>query len=271
MATENYYSTLGVAEDATQDEIKRAYRKLARKYHPDVSAEANAEARFKEISQAYETLKDPETREAYDRLRRGAANGQFNMPPEWDFNLHGDDAGAGIGEMFRSMFGDGRRGGGFTRQTIITQLPVTLEQLAGLAPVTLAMEGGNHSFTIPAGVSAGDSLRLPSDDGHDLVVKLVLIPHPEFSLEGSDILSRLRISPSEAALGTKKRVKLLAGSVDLKIPAGTSSGKKLKLKGKGLHGRGNHIVEVVIHLPKHLSAEQRKLYEQLHSLESASG
>ena len=309
MEFRDYYDILGVERTASQDDIKRAYRRLARKYHPDVSRESDADARFKEVGEAYEVLKDPEKRGAYDQLGTNWRAGQeFRPPPGWgrQFHFQGGMGGAGgFSDFFQAMFGDGglfgegaghggpfadavRARGGFGgdvrgRDTRAV-LHVSLEQLAAGEPVEVALgqAGGQGSkrlkVKVPPGLSDGQSFRLRGQgdagmgDGAagDLYIELRLLPHPEFTVEGLDIRSEVRVTPWEAVLGTSVPVPTVTGRVKLKIPPGTTAGTRLRLAGRGLPGSapGNHLVTVRIDVPAQVSARERALYE---SLAEASG
>ncbi len=264
----NYYQILGVDEGATQEEIKRAYRKLARKYHPDVSEEADAESRFKKVGEAYETLKDPKTREEYDQiLKFGEANGSG----DWQFQYSGEAGAEQFGNFFKNFFGED----GFSQprahsRSVYVQLPITLEQLAGLEPIEIELPGRKRQqISLPPDIRDGETLMVGGQADPGVLATIRVIPHPEFRLDGKDIHTEVTLQPWEAVLGTKKRINLLGGQVDLKIPAGTSSGKKLKLRGKGLAGRvhGDHFVEVKIEVPTDLDADTRALYEKLRALD----
>ncbi len=272
MHYKDYYAVMGVKRDATQDEIKRAYRKLARKYHPDVSKEADAEQRFKELGEAYEVLKDPEKRAAYDQLGSDWRAGQdFRPPPGWDagFEFSGggyrDADGAGFSDFFESLFGhDGHfRTAGFGRRTRApgrgedhhSRVEVSLEDAYHGATLSLQLripeyDAQGHlsshlrrlQVKIPRGVTSGKRIRLAGQGGAgfsggtagDLFLEVHLKPHPLYQVEGKDVFLTLPITPWEAALGGKVQVPTLGGRVDLAIPAGARSGQKLRLKGRGL-------------------------------------
>lgn len=277
MEFKDYYDILGVDEDAEPAAIKRAYRKLARQYHPDVSTASDAEQRFKEVNEAYEVLKDPEKRAEYDQLRRyGAqtADGGFQPPPDWqaaggfEHAFGGADA-QDFSDFFEAIFGSGsarqrrsgthRRAGGFglRGEDLYHRLALFLEEAyRGVEkPITLRVpevdEQGRvrHrertlNVKIPAGVVAGQKIRLrgqggPGSGGEpgDLYLEIALAPHPHYKVEGKDIYSELPIAPWEAALGATVPVKTLGGSVNLRVPEGAQAGQKLRLKGRGLPGK----------------------------------
>lgn len=294
MQYKDYYKTLGVARNASQDEIKRAYRKLARKYHPDVSKEANAEARFKEINEANEVLRDPEKRTAYDALGSNWRAGQEFRPPPggaWQQDVHFDpDEATGFSDFFSSIFGRAfhgdakegprRRGRdrtiqlaialddayrGVTRQIKVDVLPTVT---GGAAP-----QGRAFNVRIPAGVTQGRQIRLagqgaPGPNGGpagDLYLEIALEPHRYFTPDGKDIQLTLPIAPWEAALGASVTVPTLGGSVNLKIPAGSQSGQRLRLKGRGLPGDppGDEIVLIEIVTPAAKTEAAREIYRQM--------
>ena len=309
MEYKDYYKSLGVSRDATQDDIKRAYRRLARKYHPDVSKERNAEERFKEIGEAYEVLKDPEKKAAYNQLGSNWRAGQeFRPPPGWEqsfeFRSQGFGAGHGFGhggsspfsDFFESLFGGRAQAGRSPDPTARsprgrgadehTKVRISLHDAYNGAERTLKLQqpsmgpfsaNSKQSRTlkvrIPAGVTQGQQIRLAGQgrgglDGgskSDLFLEVELQPHPLFRVDGKDIHLDLPITPWEAALGAKVKVPTLGGRVDLKIPPGSQSGGKLRLKGRGLGGskRGDQLVILQITTPTADSPPARALYEKM--------
>lgn len=294
MEFKDYYQILGVARDASNDEVKRAYRKLARKYHPDVSKEPDAEARFKEVGEAYEVLKDPEKRQAYDRFGKDWQQGQdFRPPPDWeqDFGF----AGGGyahqdeFSDFFESLFGRGaRRRGGFRARgdDQVVRVALSLEDAYGgvTRPLTLSAEEIDAdgqvrqrprtlNVRIPAGVTAGQRIRLKGQGGAglgggpagDLYLEVSFAPHPHFQADGRDILLVLPITPWEAALGATVPVPTLGGVVDLRIPAGSQTGRRLRLKGRGLPGDppGDQYTELRLVTPDADSEAAKALYEKM--------
>ena len=288
MEFKDYYKIMGVKRDATQDEIKRAYRKLARKYHPDVSKEPDAEARFKEVGEAYEVLKDPEKRAAYDQLGANWKAGQeFRPPPDWDqgFEFHGGGftgAGAeGFSDFFESLFGRGfawsGRGGGRTEfnargEDTYAKVLIDLEdayhggsRMLTLKHSELGSDGRPHikertlNVHIPKGIRQGQHIRLAKQGGSgigkgeagDLYLEVEFRAHPFYHVEGKDVFLDLPVAPWEAALGAKVKVPTPSGPVDLKIPPGSRGGCKLRLKGKGIPARppGDFYVVLQIAVP----------------------
>jgi curved DNA-binding protein len=306
----DYYDTLGVSRDASREEIHRAYRKLARKYHPDLNKEPGAEDMFKEISEAYEVLKDPEKRSKYDQLGSRWEEGQdFRPPPGWEFHF---DRGTGAkGTFFRSGEGDfsdffeslfgGAFGGGprqaAGRSPFESQgrgmdheavLRVGLEEAyrGGTKPVTLESQTRNPDGTvsvrpkrldvkIPPGILPGQKIRLAGQGGEgmggglkgDLYLTVEIEPDRRFRLADRNLTTDLALSPWEAALGAEVPVQSLDGPVTLKVPKGTQSGRKLRLKGKGMPNpkgpAGDLYVVAQIKVPERLSKKERELFETL--------
>ncbi len=271
MEFKDYYKVMGVARDATEAQIKQAYRKLARKYHPDVSKEKDAEARFKELGEAYEVLKSPEKRAAYDQLGSGPRPGEdFRPPPGWDSGFEFSGAGSGDGtdysDFFASLFGrEGRSGGSGRgrRRAASTQgedqhAKITLDLEASLQggqrSLTLrapSLDADGHVTTkdrtlnvqIPKGILAGQSIRLagqgaPAEaaDGKpgDLYLEVEFHPHPLYRVDGRDLYLSLPVTPWEAALGATVTTPTPSGAVQLKVPAGSHGAGKLRLKGRGI-------------------------------------
>jgi curved DNA-binding protein len=300
MEFKDYYQVLGVDRDASQDDIKRAYRKLARKYHPDVSKEADAEERFKEAGEAYEVLKDPEKRAAYDQLGSRWQSGQdFRPPPDWDagFEFSGGgftdrDAGA-FSDFFEELFGGrGRRSSHFHThrgargEDHHAKILIDIEDAYRGASRVITLQvpevdsqgrvrTRDHSLrvNIPKGIAPGQQIRLAGQGGRglgqgeagDLYLEVHFRPHSFYRLEGRDIYLDLPVAPWEAALGETVKVPTPDGMVDLKIPAGSSSGKQLRLKGRGLPGKspGDMYVVVQVALPPADTDEARELYRKM--------
>jgi curved DNA-binding protein len=295
-ATGDFYEVLGVGRDASADDIRRAYRKLARKFHPDVNKDSGAEERFKEVSEAYDVLSDPDKRAKYDRFGAAWRQAGDGPPPGgpngFDPGGFGDvrvEFGDGdLGDIFESLFG-GRRGrsaggfGGFAARGADHEaiLELTLEEAArgGHRSISLG-DGRSYDVTIPVGVRDGQRIRLAGEGGHgdaggpagDLFLRVQIKPHPRFRLDGRDLHVDVPISPWEAALGATVDVPTLDGTAKVKVPAGSSSGRKLRLRGQGFPGprggHGNLYATVRIVVPKHLSASERDLFEQLADVSS---
>ncbi|OQX32645.1 MAG: cytochrome C biogenesis protein [Candidatus Sedimenticola endophacoides] len=292
MQYKDYYRILGVERGAGLDEIKRAYRKLARKYHPDVSQEPDAEARFKEINEAHEVLKDPAKRSAYDQLGSGWRAGQeFRPPPGQGPHIHREFySGGDSSDFFESLFGRefGINGGfareGFTGGTGPDQhasIQVDLEDAYGGATRTVELSardtpdraGRKLKVRIPPGITEGQKIRLAGQGGGgirdarrgDLLLEVRFKPHPRYTAEGRDITVKLPITPSEAVLGASVEAPTLGGPVSLKIPPGSQSGDRLRLKGRGLPGRlpGDQYVILLIQVPRDNSRQTREAYERL--------
>lgn len=286
MQFKDYYDILGVKPDATDAEIKRAYRRLARKYHPDVSKEAGAEDQIKSVNEAYEALKDGERRREYDQLRAGGyrAGDEFRPPPNWQGNRGGGNGGfheSDFSDFFESVFGrGGARGHAGPRRGSDLQAKISID-------LRSAFTGGRERITlrdpvqgertlevkIPAGIEPGRQIRL-SGQGNpglqggpagDLLLEVGVRDDPRFRLEGRDIHSVVPIAPWEAALGATVTVPTLAGEVELRVPAGSNGGRKMRLRGRGWPGKvvGDQIVELEIQTPHAGTEEQKRFYESM--------
>jgi curved DNA-binding protein len=287
----DYYAILGVPRDASQDDIRRAYRKLAQKHHPDVSKEKGAEERFKEIGEAYQALKDPEKRAAYDQLGSSYSPGQeFRPPPDWERQF-ADAAGQGgagsfsfedldLSDLFEAMSrGRGARSRAsmaFPGRDYEVAVHLTLEEAHRGTQLQLDLgEPGTITARIPKGATEGQRLRLRGKGGKginggrdgDLYLDIKLHPHALFRASGHDLYLDLPLAPWEAALGATIEVPTLDGRVNLKVPAGTAAGRKLRLAKKGLAkpggGEGDLYAIVQIANPTALSDRERELYAEL--------
>ena len=287
MEFKDYYGVLGVEPSAGDAEIKTAYRRLARKYHPDVSKEAGAEDKFKAVNEAYEALRDPEKRKAYDQLRAGGyrPGDQVRPPPggfrggpgghpDFDEIFAGGGAGGGFSDFFESMFGRGRTGprgpqaGGQPRDgTTRAKLAVPLESVYAGGSVRIGVNGRTLEVRVPKGIKPGQSIRLArqGNSGGDLLLEIEYAAHPQFEVDGRNVIHVLPVAPWEAALGATLSVPTLGGSVELKIPADSEAGRKLRLRGRGLPGGaqgtdGDQIVELEILAPRAHDDAQRAAY-----------
>jgi curved DNA-binding protein len=318
MEFRDYYKVLGVERGATADQVKAAYRRLARKYHPDVSKEPNAEERFKEVQEAYEVLRDAEKRAAYDQLGSQWKSGeQFRPPPDWGSGFEfsgrpgaargrsgrasgaGDAGGQGgfaqedFSDFFSSLFGGGSpfaRSGARGGRDHHARLDVSLEEaFAGTTRTlelkhpelkgdgTIELRSRTVRVSIPAGVTEGQLIRLagqgePAAGGGgssagDLYLEVHIEPHRLYQLDGRDVTLTYAVAPWEAALGSTVTVPTLGGSVDMHIPAGSQSGQKLRLRGRGLPGTpsGDQYVQLKVVLPAADTPQAKALYEEMRS------
>jgi curved DNA-binding protein len=303
MKYQDYYATLGVKRGASADEIKKAYRKLAKKYHPDVSKEKNAEEKFKEVQVAYDTLSDPEKRAAYDQLGQYRPGEEFRPPPGWERNFRFEqgnlDDMLDLSELFARFGGgafggrgaSGRRGGGgfaMRGQDYEVTAHLSLEDLYRGTEVALDLsapepapdgsmrrEAKTVRVRVPKGATAGQRLRVPGKGGAgagggpagDLYLDIALKPHPLFRAAEHDLYLDLPVAPWEAALGAEVEVPTLDGRVKLTVRPGSRAGQKLRLTGKGLPkpggGHGDLYCVLQIAVPSVLSDRERQLYEEL--------
>jgi curved DNA-binding protein len=287
MKYKDYYKILGVERGASEEEIKKAYRKLARKYHPDVSKELNAKERFQDVSEAYETLRDRDKRAAYDSLGSYRPGQDFRPPPDW-FDRFGSGQGedlrdVDLSDLFEQMgiFGRARGRRGFGRSVPIPgedyEMPVriTLEEAFRGTERQLALNGAVLTARIPKGATDGQRLRLRGKGGAgvnggpagDLFLQIVLEPHPLYKVRGHDLELDVPLAPWEAALGAQVDVPTLDGRVTMRVPAGSTGGQKLRLAGKGLPkpggGMGDLYAALDIVVPATLTEREKQLYEQL--------
>jgi curved DNA-binding protein len=298
---QDYYQILGVPRDAEKSDIKKAYRKLARRYHPDVNSEADAEDKFKEVNEAYEVLKDSDKRQAYDRFGADWKHGQqFDgggfQGGGFQGGSHSSDgiSGGDFSDFFESIFGgDFQQGGGSPFQQgqqrqqrqrrgadLQLKLDITLEEAfnGGSKTIQFAKTPGSAEMkklkiTIPKGVSQGQKIRLAKQgqaaphagEPGDLYLEMNILPHRLFRLDGRDVILRLPLTPWEAAAGASLKVPTLSGSVELKIKPGMQSGQKMRLKGKGLTGppAGDQFVEIMIQTPPADSDAAKQFYQDM--------
>jgi curved DNA-binding protein len=276
MQYKDYYEVLGVPRAAGAEEVKRAYRKLARKYHPDVSKEKNAESKFKELQEAYEVLRDSEKRAAYDQLGRDYRPGQhFRPPPDWAQRFGGSSSQRfsdlnGFSDFFSTLFGGAAETPSAEGEAGYLELTVE-EAFTGTKRRVMVNEGGRARYVdvqIPPGIIEGQSLRMPGVGGRrSLIFRIRLHPHTLYVLQGRDVQIELPLAPWEAALGAKVAVPTLGGTVELRVPAGAQSGQKLRLRGRGFPGApaGDQIVSIKLVTPAAQSAEARQAYERMKS------
>jgi curved DNA-binding protein len=292
MQFKDYYDILGVEPSAGEAEIKTAYRRLARKYHPDVSKEAGAEEKFKAVNEAYEALRDPQKRAAYDQLRtRGYRPGEEMHPPpggfgqgapegfDFDEIFAGGGAGGGFSDFFEELFGRRRAEQGFgqgqggrrapPRGDTRAKLAVPLEAVYNGSSVRIGVNGKTLDVRIPKGIKPGQAIRLGGQGNHgDLLLEVEYAAHPQFEVDGRNIIHVMAVAPWEAALGATVSVPTLGGPVELKIPADSEAGRKLRLRGRGLPGTGSvpaadQIVELDVLAPKAHDEAQRDAYRGL--------
>ncbi|HVI57691.1 MAG TPA: DnaJ C-terminal domain-containing protein [Luteimonas sp.] len=293
MQFKDYYDILGVEPSAGDAEIKTAYRRLARKYHPDVSKEAGAEEKFKAVNEAYEALRDPQKRAAYDQLRtRGYRPGDEVQPPPGgygygdgggDFNFDeifaGGGAGGGFSDFFESLFRRQPAGAGYgpqqargaARGDLRARLAVSLEAVYRGDGVRVGLDGKTFEVRIPKGIKPGQVIRLAGQgrNGGNLLLEIEYAAHPQFEVDGRNIIYTLPVAPWEAALGATVSVPTLGGKVELKIPADSEAGRKLRLRGRGLPGSGiaggagDQIVELEVQAPTPHDIKQRQAYEKI--------
>jgi len=304
MEFKDYYKILGVSTDADLKAVKTAYRKLARKYHPDVSTEKDAEKQFKDVAEAYEVLSDEKKRAEFDQLRQyGSAGQRFEPPPGWQSSAQG--GGGDFSDFFESIFGAGRQrhAGGRAYDSsedfmssrgrdIDVELPLFLEDTFSDAPRPLEYsmphygEGGRQadvrktlSVKLPPGVAAGDRIRLKGQGGPgfgngepgDLYLRIRLVPHPLFDVTGHDLSITVPVAPWEAALGTKITLPTLTGKITLAIAPDSQNGQRLRIKGKGLRTRDGHgdlYAVLTLVMPAKSNPETMRLWKELSSTSS---
>ena len=284
----DYYAILGVPRTAPDAEIKKSFRKLAREFHPDVAKDKKkSEDKFKEINEAYEVLSDPANRRKYDELGANWKSGAEFRPPGGGFsnaqNFRGARAGnhefefggTGFSSFFEQLFGARGRGGpaaqDFSARTrdVEGDILVTLEEAfhGAVRAITVQHEGRTetHQVKIPPGIMDGQKLRVAGrgQGGGDLYLNIRLARHPDFEVEGANLIHELEIAPWEAALGAEISVPSFTGRVSIKIPPGSGSGTKLRLRGRGLSSRGDLLVEIKIIFPPHPSHAEKELWAQL--------
>lgn len=293
--SKDFYNTLGVSKTATEAEIKKAYRALAKKYHPDVNPNNKAaEEKFKEVTEAYAVLSDPNKRKQYDTMGSGFQSGfdfsEFSRgfqqhPGSGSFHFGGGSGGfqfdaSGLEDLFGAfMGGNARRGGrrqsrnpfeGYQQQKPTQQFEMEVDFITAArgGEIEAELSGKRKRIQIPKGIESGQKIRVAGESGQpDSIIMLRIRPHPVFSREHDDIVSEISLDIAEATLGATKTVETIDGVSEVKVPAGTPSGSKLRLKGKGLYNRdgsrGDHMVRIKIVPPKNLSDKARDLIEKL--------
>ena len=296
MEFRDYYQSLGVARDASAEEVKKAYRKLARKYHPDVSKEPDAEARMKEVNEAYAVLSDPEKRAAYDQVGRGYQPGQdFRPPPDWDAGFEFSERGfsgaeaADFSDFFSELFGrmggaarTGRAQGGDHHAKILLDLDDAFtgatRQISLRLPKTdadgrMVIDTRTLNVKIPKGIREGLIIRLAGQgsaglgegEAGDLLLEVHFKPHARLRADGRDLLLTLPVAPWEAALGAVVPVELPDATLKVRIPAGAQSGRKLRVRGRGIPSDppGDLLLEIQVVLPDASTPKARELYETM--------
>ncbi len=292
MQYKDYYATLGVPKTATQDDIRKAFRKLARLHHPDVAKDKKgAEAKFKEINEANEVLSDVEKRKKYDELGsdwdKPGRHGPTRGGGGGGFDFSGGEGQGGFSDFFEAFFGGrggtkhGRGFGGFAQpgQDVEFELPVTIEEILSGGKKSFSIERGGRpetmSVTVPKGVRPGQKIRLSGQGGvgsggahnGDMYLKIKLAPHSEYRVEGSDLIHAFPVSIRTAVLGGEAEVETPDGTVKLKVPAGTQPGQKFRLKGRGLPSakdtRGDFFAEAKVIIPTTLTPEEREQWEKM--------
>lgn len=290
----DYYDVLGISKDASTGQIQQAYRKLARKYHPDVNKDPGAEERFKQVNEAYHVLSDPETRKRYDRF----GDDFRRIPEDYDERVgagfdgfsgfgapggtrirygrgFGGEAGINIDDLFGDFFGGTERFGPIPGADQQAELELSVEDAFRGGKRQITVGGRNYTVTIPPGVTEGQRIRLAGQGGKgagnappgDLYLVVRIKPHPLFRLDGRDITVELPVTPWEAALGATVAVRTPGGEAKVKVPPGSSTGRRLRLRGEGMpnraKGAGHLYAEIKVMVPPKLSARERELFEQL--------
>ncbi|MCC7460071.1 MAG: J domain-containing protein [Proteobacteria bacterium] len=295
--SKDFYSVLGVSKTASEAEIKKSYRTLAKKYHPDVNPNnKEAEDKFKEITEAYAVLSDSGKRKQYDTMGPGGFQSGFDFseffkgyqqqPGSGSFHFRGGNGGfqfdaSGLEDIFETMMGGaaGARGGRgrnpfsqYQQQTPTQQFEMEIDFMLAArgGEIEIDLSGKRKSIQVPRGIESGQKIRVSGARGQpDSIITLKIRPHPTFIREGDDIVTEVELNLVESAVGATKTVETIDGSSEVKIPGGTASGSKLRLKGKGLYlkngSRGDHLVRVKIVPPKNLSSKAKELLEKLKS------
>ena len=284
MEYKDYYAILGVSREAKPEDIRKAYRKLAKQYHPDVNKSPGSEGKYQEINEAYEVLKDKAKRERYDTLGQNWQGGQdFTPPTGWQHvDIGGSTfSGEGFSDFFQTLFCGGQfgrfqdifsGGGGYSQTTMRdtqAELTLTLEQVVNGGEYSLVIGSRTLNVRLPKGITDGSQIKLPgkADNGGDILVKIHIAPHEVFTVEGQDLTREVHVAVWDAVLGKEIHVATLDGRVNVKMPSGIQDGQKLRLKGKGLPGRngtnGDMYVRIRVDIPKKLNSKQNELWHEL--------
>lgn len=291
MQYKDYYKILGVSRDAKPEDIRKAYRKLAKQYHPDINKDSGAEEKYKEINEAYEVLKDPEKRQKYDTLGMNWQQGQdFTPPPGWQHVEFGGNMGGDMGgfsDFFQTLFGSGGLGDLFSgsrthyqqrpmRRDSEVDLTLSLEDIFRGGTYNLVLNGSkgkrNLSVRLPKGITEGSQIKLPgkSEGGGDIYVNIHIKPNTNFEVSQYDLTREIRVPAWDAVLGKDINLDTITGSVTVKMPPGIQDGQKLRLRGKGLPKRdgtnGDLFVKIRIDIPRHLTQKQKDLWQELAKL-----
>lgn len=289
----DYYKILGIERSAASEQIRKAHRKLAKKYHPDINKEAGAEQKYKDVNEAYEVLKDPDKRQKYDTLGADWEQGQdFTPPPGWQEMSYGDvrSFGGGFSDFFKTIFGSFNMGGrGVEYDTIFNSrqrvrdqevnMSISLEDIFSSGTKTITMSDGVKTkilnINLPKGITDGSKIKLSgkAPNGGDLHITIHILPNSKYEFDGNDLVEKLIVAPWEAVIGSNIIVETPTGNVKMRLPAGTQNGQKLRLKGKGLPKRiedeaGDLYVRIEIAVPQKISEHEKELWEELARLSS---
>ncbi|MBQ7593844.1 MAG: DnaJ domain-containing protein [Synergistaceae bacterium] len=284
MQYKDYYKILGVSRDASTDDIRKAYRKLAKQYHPDINKEAGAEEKYKEINEAYEVLKDKDKREKYDAFGTYQAGQDFTPPPGYQHVEFNGDLG-GFSDFFQTLFGNSGAGGfgGFSdifsgarqhpmKRDTEADLTLSLDDVIKGGTYTLTIGKRKLSVRLPKGITEGTQIKLPgkSEGGGDIYVNIHLEKDATFDVNDYDLTREVKVPVYNAVLGKDIHVETLDGSVTVKMPPGIQDGQKLRLRGKGMPKRdgtyGDMFVKIKVEIPRHLNSKQKELWEEIAKL-----
>ena len=289
----DYYKILGIERNATDEQIHKAYRKLAKKYHPDVNKEEGTEQKYKDVNEAYEVLKDQDKRQKYDTLGENWEQ-DFTPPPGWQ-NMRGgnvSDLGSGFSDFFKTIFGsfNMRRFNNEEEEAIYTRRHQRDQEVSMSIPLEDVFDGGTKTITmfdgqrtkvlnvnLPRGITDGSRIKLPgkAPNGGDLHITILIQPNQKYEVNGNDLTEKVSVAPWEAVIGSNITVETPTGDVKMKLPEGTQNGQKLRLKGKGLPKRdeneaGDLYVRIEISIPQRISDKEKALWEELAKISSFS-